>query len=39
VNGINGCANGERPYNSLGQLAQAGASGLQALDSFFRGKK
>jgi len=39
INGINGYATGERPYNPLGQLAQAGASGLQAIDSFFRGKK
>jgi hypothetical protein len=39
INGINGYATGERPYSSLGQIAQAGVSGLQAIDSYFRGKK
>jgi len=39
INGINGNANGERPFSPLGQLAQAGVTGFQALDSFFRGKK
>jgi len=39
INGLNGFATGERPYNPLGQIAQAGVSGFQAIDSFIRGKK
>jgi len=39
INGSTGYAVGERPYNPLGQLWQAGASGLQAVDNLIRGPK